>query len=287
MTNTATKRVHPLAGIFSMLKPGRGQEKARPQPVDLARARFDALAMLWGSDRLRPCSEATDAGLALSVDAGPDDRLIQIPAGLGASARIISDRTGAWVDGYDSRADVVAAIDRSATPKLEARRLDLAAPELARADYAGAVGYDLATLGDDPAGVLRVVRDALKPGAVLATHEIVARWSNHSALAPCKATPWGPRRFATEDDVAALLAEAGFELCASEDATASLIEAVEAGFARLRTAAPGLLDEARGDAFARAKLSEAAASVATWMPAATLLADGKLLARRFVARRPA
>lgn len=287
MSKTAAKKANPLAGLLARLKPGRSKASSKAGPVDAAQARLEALALLWGPDRLRPCPEATDAGLALSVNAGPDDRLLQIPAGLGASARIISERTGAWVDGYETRPDILAAINRSTTPKLEGRRLDLAAPALARSDYAGAVGYDIATMGDDPVGLLRVVHDSLKPGAVLATHEIVARWSNHSALAPCRSTPWGPRRFATEDEVAGLLGEAGFDLCASEDATASLIEAIEAGFARLRSAAPMLLAAASEDAFARIKLAEVAASIACWMPAATLMGEGKLFARRFVARRPA
>ena len=287
MTKAAAKKANPLAGWLDRLKPGGRKATAKAGPVDAARARFEALALLWGADRLRPCPEATDAGLALAVNVGPDDRLIQIPAGLGASARIISERTGAWVDGYETRDDVLSAINRSATPKLEGHRFDVSGPSFVRTGYGGAIGYDLATMGDDPAKLLGAVHESLKPGAILATHEIVARWSNHSALAPCRTTPWGPRRFATEDEVAGLLSDAGFDLCASEDATASLIDAIEAGFGRLRSAAPDLLDAARSDPFARAKLSEVAASVACWMPAATLLMDGKLFARRFVARRPA
>jgi hypothetical protein len=287
MKNAAAKRANPFAALLGGLK--RNGRRAAPDaaPVDAARARFAALGLLWGDNRLRPCAEATDAGLALAVAAGPDARLAQYPAGLGASARIISERTGASVDGYEDRPDVLAAMDRKAAPQLDGHLIDLAAPVLAGRDYDGAVGFDLAAAGDDASALLKALHDGLKPGAILATHEIVARWSNHSALAPCRRTPWGPRRFVTEDDAGRALAAAGFELISSDDATESLADAISDGFARLRSAAPDLLESAQKDAFARAKLMEIAASAACWMPAASLLAEGKLFARRLVVRRPA
>lgn len=278
---------NPIAALLGGLKLRRRRAKRVDQPVDAARARLEALALMWGPHRLRPCAQASDAGLALSLDVGPDGRLAQFPAGLGASARIISDRTGAWVDGYETRPDVLGAIDRNAAPKLDGHLIDLAAPVLARTGYDGAVGFDLTTAGEDAGPLLRAFHDALKPGALLATHEILARWANHSALAPCRATPWGPRRFVTEEGAGAALAAAGFTLISSDDATQGLSEAVADGFVRLRAAAPALTEAAQHDAFARAKLVEVAATAAAWMPAAALLAEGKLMARRFVVRRPA
>jgi SAM-dependent methyltransferase len=219
----------------------------------------EAVRWLLG-DELHPGGERSTLRLAELAGIGAGERVVDVAAGTGVTARLLARRHGAEVVGVELSAELVARAPRAERVVLV--RGDAEALPLAGGRFDVALSEcSLCTFPDKPRAVAEMVR-VVRPGGRIAIADVTA-----GALpAPLRS---GAARVAcvadacTEAGYAALLADAGCEVIARERRDADLLAMIDRVEARLRVArmlAPaGEQRERVREAIALARLARAEA----------------------------
>lgn len=251
-------------------------------PYDLP-PRLEALALLWGEDRVRPacgCAESFDpAALGLA----PEGVLAVLGPGLAGPLVSLAAAHPGKIEVFEWREETLDALKHGvAKAKLGERvsvaRIDLEAHTFALGTFDALVSVDDFAYCSYPPHLAQQVAKSLKPGARAVVECYVGLPS--PALATAFASSFAEPQIRAHGDLLQFFTDAGLALEADQDFTAEFLDAARAGFKNL--------GERLGDA---GKLEVAAAQELAWEAEAwrarlKLLAQRRLERRRFVLARP-
>ncbi len=155
-----------------------GHVLAEP-PEDLrAMCAEAARSCLWGCGCDGPADPDSQADRLAALDPRPGQLVAWIGGGAGGGVCAAADRYGVAIDGYEWRADLlaaggerVAARDPAAAP-VRMLAVDAATPQLDRRPVDAAVSLERLWELRDPRPLLRALHGAMRPGALL----IAAEW---------------------------------------------------------------------------------------------------------------
>ena len=215
-------------------------------------------------DELHPGGERITLRLAEMAGVGAGDRVVDVAAGRGVTARLLARRFGAEVVGVELSAVTVEGA-RCATDDARVRFLqgDAEALPLPDASFDVAVSEcSLCTFPDKPRAVAEMAR-VLRPGGRIAIADVTAdTQALPEALRTAAARIACVADARTEDEYVALLEAAGCEILARERRDADLLAMTDRIEARLRVArmlvAPGVQRDRVREAIELASLARAA-----------------------------
>ncbi len=249
--------------------------------------RVKVAQLVWGDGFTFPGGEIFALELARALRLADGATAMDLGCGLGGGTRAMAREFGAWMEGYDLSLDLAkagnaASRDAGMERKAPIGLLDVVDGSFKPKRYDGAVVRNVFSLVSEKPKLLARIRHGLKPDGRL----VVADWtvSHEDAMGPAlEAYRLGEAtapRLSTLERFVAQLAEAGFHVHASEDATDAFRAIVLEGWARIDAiVARGDLAPAEG----KALMEEAR----LWSRRIAALASGELRFARLLAVRRA
>lgn len=252
------------------------------QTVDIAQ-------YVWGKGFCGPGGPDYIISLSKLLALSPEMSMLQIGAGLGGPARVLVDRFGVWMTGYEESAMLVdkgrklskmAGLDKKAV--LEgydpndfegfARKFDRALSKEA-----------LFTI-EDKAGMIGKIEDKLKPGGLFLMTEYVI--DSDAVLGKDRYKEWavGERNHpfpATSDDLVKMLKDNRMQVRVSEDISRQYVEMITKAWAGADEVAAKLAKREDGAAMIQTLMREAE----FWTRRKKLLETGDLKLWRIVANK--
>lgn len=247
-------------------------------------ARLQALAILWGEDRVRPGDATADKLEPARIGLAADGVLAVLGPGLaGPMVAVAGVHTGK-IDLFEWREETFDALKHGLKKakldeRVTAARIDLEAHVFTPGSYDGLLSIDDFAYCGYPPHLAQQIMKCLKPGACAVVESYVGLKTPE--LATAFASSFAEPQIRAHGDVLQFFADAGFTLEEDEDMTEDFLFTARAAFKQLgeRLAAAGKLEVP----VARELAWEAEA----WRMRLQLLATRRLERRRFILRKPA
>lgn len=261
---------------------GADEELFDEEPIDLP-ARLQALATIWGEDRVRPGDATSEALEPARVGLPAEGVLAVLSPGLAAPLIALAAAHPGKIEAFEWRDEALEPLNyglRKAglAKRVSVTRIDLEAHVWPAQGYDGLLSIDdFAYAGFHPHLAHQVIK-CLKPGAcaVIETYVGLPAAELKTAFASSFAEP----QIHAHGDVLQVLKDVGFKLESDEDLTDEFIELARQGFKRLSDA----LSASEGVEVATAR--EMAWEAEAWRMRLKLLAQRRLERRRIILRRP-
>jgi hypothetical protein len=246
-------------------------------------ARLQALAVLWGDDRVRPGDATADKLEPARIGLAPDGVLAVLGPGLAAPMVAVAAAHPGKIEIFEWRDETFDALQHGLKKaKLDERvtvaRIDLEAHVFAPGAYDGLLSIDDFAYCGYPPHLAQQIMKCLKPGACAVVECYVG--FKTPELATAFASSFAEPQIRAHGDILQFFVDAGLVLEADEDMTDDFLFTARAAFKQLgeRLQAAGQLEVI----VARELAWEAEA----WRMRLQLLATRRLERRRFVLRKP-
>lgn len=246
-------------------------------------ARLQALAVLWGEDRVRPGDATADKLEPARIGLAPDGVLAVLGPGLAGPMVAVAAAHPGKIEVFEWREETIEALQHGLKQaKLDERvtavRIDLEAHVFTPGVYDGLLSIDDFAYCGYPPHLAQQIMKCLKPGACAVVECYVGLKTPE--LATAFASSFAEPQIRAHGDVLQFFVDAGLVLEADEDMTDDFLFTARASFKQLgeRLQAAGQLEVA----VARELAWEAEA----WRMRLQLLATRRLERRRFVLRKP-
>lgn len=247
-------------------------------------ARLQALALLWGDNRVRPGDATADKLEPARIGLAPEGVLAVLGPGLAGPMEAVAAAHPGKIEVFEWREETFDALKHGLqAAKLEERvtatRIDLEAHVFTPGAFDGLLSIDDFAYCGYPPHLAQQIMKCLKPGACAVVECYVGLKSPE--LATAFASSFAEPQIRAHGDVLQFFVDAGLKLEADEDMTDDFLFTARAAFKQLgeKLAAAGALEVA----VARELAWEAEA----WRMRLQLLATRRLERRRFVLRKPA
>lgn len=254
-----------------------------PPPYELP-ARLQALAVLWGEDRVRPGDAAADRLEPARIGLAPEGVLAVLGPGLSGPLAAVAAAHPGKIEAFEWREETLEALKYGvAKAKLDDRvtvaRIDLESHVFAPACFDGLLSIDDFAYSGYPPHLAQQIMKSLKPGACAVIEAYVGLKSPE--LATAFASSFAEPQIRAHGDLLQFFADASLTLESDEDMTDDTLFTSRAAFKQLgeRLTAAGQLDVA--------VMRELAWEAEAWRMRLQLLATRRLERRRFVLRKPA
>jgi SAM-dependent methyltransferase len=247
-------------------------------------ARLQALAVLWGDDRVRPGDATADKLEPARIGLAQDGVLAVLGPGLAGPMVAVAAAHAGKIEVFEWREETFEALKHGLevaklTDRVSASRIDLEAHVFTPASFDGLLSIDDFAYCGYPPHLAQQIMKSLKPGACAVVEAYVGLKSPE--LATAFASSFAEPQVRAHGDVLQFFVDAGLALEADEDMTDDVLFTARAAFKQLgeRLAAAGALEAP----VARELAWEAEA----WRMRLQLLATRRLERRRFILRKPA
>ncbi len=247
-------------------------------------ARLQALAVLWGEDRVRPGDATADKLEPARIGLAPEGVLAVLGPGLAGPMVAVADAHPGKIEVFEWREETFDALKHGLTEaklddRVSATRIDLEAHVFTPGSFDGLLSIDDFAYCGYPPHLAQQIMKSLKPGACAVVEAYVGLKSPE--LATAFASSFAEPQIRAHGDVLQFFADAGLTLEADEDMTDDFLFTARAAFKQLgeRLAAAGGLEVP----VARELAWEAEA----WRMRLQLLATRRLERRRFILRKTA
>jgi SAM-dependent methyltransferase len=247
-------------------------------------ARLQALAVLWGDDRVRPGDATADKLEPARIGLAQDGVLAVLGPGLAGPMVAVAAAHAGKIEVFEWREETFEALKHGLevaklTDRVSASRIDLEAHVFTPASFDGLLSIDDFAYCGYPPHLAQQIMKSLKPGACAVVEAYVGLKSPE--LATAFASSFAEPQVRAHVDVLQFFVDAGLALEADEDMTDDVLFTARAAFKQLgeRLAAAGALEAP----VARELAWEAEA----WRMRLQLLATRRLERRRFILRKPA
>lgn len=247
-------------------------------------ARLQALAVLWGDDRVRPGDATADKLEPARIGLAPEGVLAVLGPGLMGPLAAVAAAHPGKIEVFEWREETFDALKHGLkVSKLEDRvavsRIDLEAHVFTPASFDGLLSIDDFAYCGYPPHLAQQIMKSLKPGACAVVECYVGLKTPE--LATAFASSFAEPQIRAHGDILQFFVDAGLTLEADEDMTDDFLFTARAAFKQLgeRLAAAGALEVP----VARELAWEAEA----WRMRLQLLATRRLERRRFILRKPA
>ncbi len=245
-------------------------------------ARLQALAVLWGEDRVRPGDATADKLEPARVGLTPSGVLAVLGPGLAGPLAAVATVHPGKIEVFEWREETFDALKHGLKQaklddRISASRIDLEAHVFAPGLYDGLLSIDDFAYCGYPPHLAQQIMKCLKPGACAVVECYVGLKTPE--LATAFASSFAEPQIRAHGDVLQFFLDAGLVLEADEDMTEDFLFTARAAFKQLgeRLAATGKLEVA----VARELAWEAEA----WRMRLQLLATRRLERRRFILRK--
>ncbi|MEZ5961457.1 MAG: hypothetical protein R3C30_13680 [Hyphomonadaceae bacterium] len=246
--------------------------------------RLQALAVLWGDDRVRPGDATADKLEPARIGLAPEGVLAVLGPGLAGPMVAVAAAHPGKIEVFEWREETFDALKHGLSQaklddRVTASRIDLEAHVFAPGSYDGLLSIDDFAYSGYPPHLAQQIMKCLKPGACAVVECYVGLKSPE--LATAFASSFAEPQIRAHGDILQFFVDAGLALEEDEDMTDDFLFTARAAFKQLgeRLAAAGALEVA----VARELAWEAEA----WRMRLQLLATRRLERRRFVLRKPA
>lgn len=246
--------------------------------------RLQALAILWGDDRVRPGDATADKLEPARIGLAADGVLAVLGPGLAGPMVAVAAAHAGKIEVFEWREETFDALkhglkEAKLDERVTAARIDLEAHVFAPGSYDGLLSIDDFAYCGYPPHLAQQIMKCLKPGACAVVESYVGLKTPE--LATAFASSFAEPQVRAHGDVLQFFVDAGLTLEEDEDMTDDFLFTARAAFKQLgeRLAAAGKLEVA----VARELAWEAEA----WRMRLQLLATRRLERRRFVLRKPA
>lgn len=247
-------------------------------------ARLQALAVLWGDDRVRPGDATADKLEPARIGLAPAGTLAVLGPGLSGVMTAVAAVHPGKIDIFEWREETFDALKyglkkAKLDERVSATRIDLEAYAFAPNAYDGLLSIDDFAYCGYPPHLANQIMKCLKPGACAVVECYVGLKSPE--LATAFASSFAEPQIRAHGDILQFFVDAGLKLETDEDMTEDFLFTARAAFKQLgeRLAAAGALEVA----VAR----ELAWETEAWRVRLQLLATRRLERRRFILRKPA
>ncbi len=252
-------------------------------PYDMP-PRLQALAVIWGEDRVRPGDATADKLEPARIGLGPEGLLAVLGPGLAGPMAAVAAVHPGKIEVFEWREETFDALKHGLKKakldeRVSASRIDLEAYVFTPASYDGLLSIDDFAYCGYPPHLAQQIMKCLKPGACAVVECYVGLKSPE--LATAFASSFAEPQIRAHGDMLQFFVDAGLTLEADEDMTEDFLFTARAAFKQLveKLAAKGGLEVS----IARELAWEAEA----WRMRLQLLATRRLERRRFVLRKPA
>lgn len=247
-------------------------------------ARLQALAVLWGENRVRPGDATADKLEPARIGLAPEGVLAVLGPGLAGPMEAVAAAHPGKIEVFEWREETFEALKHGLqVAKLDQRvtatRIDLEAHVFTPGSFDGLLSIDDFAYCGYPPHLAQQIMKCLKPGACAVVECYVGLKSPE--LATAFASSFAEPQIRAHGDILQFFVDTGLKLEADEDMTDDFLFTARAAFKQLgeKLAAAGALEVA----VARELAWEAEA----WRMRLQLLATRRLERRRFVLRKPA
>lgn len=245
--------------------------------------RLQALAVLWGNDRVRPGDATADRLEPARIGLAPEGVLAVLGPGLAGVMTAVAAAHPGKIDVFEWREETFDALKHGLKKakldeRITASRIDLEAHVFTPGAYDGLLSIDDFAYCGYPPHLAGQILKSLKPGACAVVECYVGLKSPEIATA--FASSFAEPQIRAHGDVLQVFTDTGFVVEADEDMTEDFLFTARAAFKQLgeRLTAAGALEVA----VAR----ELAWETEAWRMRLQLLATRRLERRRFVLRKP-
>ena len=246
--------------------------------------RLEALAALWGENRIRPGDSTADKLELARIGLPPEGVLAVIGAGHAGPLIAAAAAHPGKIDAFEWREETIEALKHGVRKsKLDERvsvaRIDLEAVVLASDAYDGVLSVDDFAFCAYPPHLAQQIMKCLKPGAC-AVVECYAGF-RAAELATAFASSFAEPQIRAHGDLLQFFTDAGLLLEADEDLTEEFLDTARESFKRLSQTLTqsGNLEPAAA--------RELAWEAEAWRMRLKLLSQRRLERRRFILRKPA
>lgn len=247
-------------------------------------ARLQALAILWGEDRVRPGDATADKLEPARIGLAPEGVLAVLGPGLAGPLVAVAAAHPGKIDVFEWREETFEALKHGLQKakldeRVSAARIDLEAHVFTAGAYDGLLSIDDFAYCGYPPHLAQQILKCLKPGACAVVECYVGLKTPE--LATAFASSFAEPQIRAHGDILQFFVDAGLVLEEDEDMTDDFLFTARAAFKQLgeRLAVAGNLEVP----VARELAWEAEA----WRMRLQLLATRRLERRRFMLRRPA
>lgn len=247
-------------------------------------ARLQALAILWGEDRVRPGDATADKLEPARIGLAPEGVLAVLGPGLAGPLVAVAAAHPGKIDVFEWREETFEALKHGVKKakldeRVAAARIDLEAHVFAAGAYDGLLSIDDFAYCGYPPHLAQQILKCLKPGACAVVECYVGLKTPE--LATAFASSFAEPQIRAHGDILQFFVDAGLVIEEDEDMTDDFLFTARAAFKQLgeRLTAAGNLEVP----VARELAWEAEA----WRMRLQLLATRRLERRRFMLRRPA
>lgn len=244
---------------------------------------------IWGDGFCGPGGPEYIVSLSKLLALSPEMSMIQIGAGIGGPARVLADKFGVWINGYeDSEGLVEAGNELSIRAGLDKKvQLEYYQPE----EFEGfdrkfdrAMAKEALFTVENKKNIIESIAEKLKPGGLLLITDLVIQ--SDAVLGKDRYKEWkvGERRNpypVLSNEYQEMIKEAKLQVRVAEDISHSYIEMINKAWAGADDAAARLLEEENGTAMIQTLMREAE----FWTRRKKLLEAGDLQLWRFVANK--
>ena len=252
-------------------------------PYDLP-PRLQALAVLWGEDRVRPGDATADRLEPARIGLAPDGVLAVLSPGLAGVMTAVAAAHPGKIEVFEWRDETFDALKHGLKKaklddRITASRIDLEAHVFVPGAYDGLLSIDDFAYCGYPPHLAGQILKCLKPSACAVVECYVGL--KIPELATAFASSFAEPQIRAHGDVLQVFSDTGLVLEADEDMTEDFLFTARAAFKQLgeRLGSAGALDVA----VAR----ELGWETEAWRVRLQLLATRRLERRRFILRRPA
>lgn len=245
-------------------------------------ARLQALALLWGDDRVRPGDATIDAFDPASIGLAPDGALAVLGPGLVAPLAAIAAAHPGKIDVFEWREETFEALEygiRKARldDRIKATRIDLEAFHFPHDAYDGLVSIDDFAYCSYPPHLAQQILKCLKVGASALVESYVG--FKAAELATAFATSFAEPQIRAHGDILQFFTDAALTMQSDDDLTEELLATARTAFKELgaRLTEAGDLEPATA--------RELAWEAEAWRMRLKLLAQRRLERRRFIVRK--
>jgi len=200
-------------------------------------ARLKIVQDIWGKDFLKPGGAANVIELVRPLALNADQSVLDIGAGLGGSSRTIATETGAWVNGYETNADLAEAamhLSKMAgmTRKAPIAPLPPEGPDLKPKSINAMFSKEALYKVEDKEGLLGVVDEILRSrGQIMLTDYVAAKEGQTTpGLEAWSAQERTPAHLWTTQNYRSYFEGHGYDVRVAEDITDKYYSTVVTGF---------------------------------------------------------
>ncbi len=256
-----------------------------------SQAKIDVAQYIWGEGYCGPGGPDYIVALSKLMALSPEMSMLQIGCALGGPARVLVERFGVWITGYDESPDLVR-VGNELSEKLGMKRK----AQLTTYDLDNFEGFDrkydralskeaLFTLKNKRA-MIEAIEDKLKPGGLFLATDLVLAQENAVASDDYRAWKVGERstpHMVTADELSGMFKHARLQVRVSEDISDTYIKMINDAWVGADDVAAALAKEPDGAEKVQVLMNEAQ----FWTRRKKMLESGKLRLWRIVANKKA